>query len=98
VAAGDDVPVLLLKAGKEAGQAVGYLDDGSMVVVEGGRPRLGQEVGSRHQRAHHRQRPAGLRPARRRGPLARAAVDRPVPAPRRRRSRRARDRPAAPRP
>ena len=44
VAAGDDVPVLLLKAGKEAGQAVGYLDDGSMVVVEGGRRRLGQEV------------------------------------------------------
>jgi uncharacterized protein YacL len=47
VAAGDDVPVLLLKAGKEAGQAVGYLDDGSMVVVEGGRSRLGQEVGVR---------------------------------------------------
>ncbi|MEX2292045.1 MAG: TRAM domain-containing protein [Mycobacteriales bacterium] len=47
VAAGDDVPVLLLKAGKEAGQAVGYLDDGSMVVVEGGRGRLGQEVGVR---------------------------------------------------
>ena len=44
VAAGDDVPVLLLKAGKEAGQAVGYLDDGSMVVVEGARHRLGQEV------------------------------------------------------
>ena len=44
VAAGDDVRVLLLKAGKEAGQAVGYLDDGSMVVVEGGRARLGQEV------------------------------------------------------
>lgn len=44
VAAGDDVPVLLLKAGKEAGQAVGYLDDGSMVVVEGARGRLGQEV------------------------------------------------------
>ena len=47
VAAGDDVPVLLIKAGKEAGQAVGYLDDGSMVVVEGGRPRLGHEVGVR---------------------------------------------------
>ena len=44
VAAGDDVPVLLLKAGKEAGQAVGYLDDGSMVVVEGGRSRVGQEA------------------------------------------------------
>ena len=44
VAAGDDVPVLLLKAGKEPGQAVGYLDDGSMVVVEGGRRSLGSEV------------------------------------------------------
>ncbi|MCW2681843.1 MAG: PilT protein domain protein [Frankiales bacterium] len=47
VAAGDDVPVLLIKAGKEAGQAVGYLDDGSMVVVESGRARLGQEVSVR---------------------------------------------------
>jgi uncharacterized protein YacL len=44
VAAGDDVPVLLLKAGKEPGQAVGYLDDGSMVVVERGRARLGELV------------------------------------------------------
>ncbi len=44
VAAGDEVPVLLLKAGKEAGQAVGYLDDGSMVVVERGRSRVGQEA------------------------------------------------------
>ncbi len=42
VAAGDDVPVLLTKAGKEAGQAVGYLDDGSMVVVEGARDRIGE--------------------------------------------------------
>ena len=41
VSAGDDVPVLLTKAGKEAGQAVGYLDDGSMVVVEGARDRIG---------------------------------------------------------
>ena len=44
VAAGDDVPVLLLKPGKEPGQAVGYLDDGSMVVVERGRPHLGTEL------------------------------------------------------
>jgi uncharacterized protein YacL len=44
VAAGDDVPVLLLKPGKEPGQAVGYLDDGSMVVVERGRPHLGAEM------------------------------------------------------
>jgi uncharacterized protein YacL len=44
VAAGDDVPVLLLKAGKEHGQGVGYLDDGSMVVVERGRYRLNEQV------------------------------------------------------
>jgi uncharacterized protein YacL len=44
VAAGEDVNVLLLKAGKEAGQAVGYLDDGSMVVVEQARSRVGSEV------------------------------------------------------
>jgi uncharacterized protein YacL len=44
VAAGDDVSVLLLKPGKEAGQAVGYLDDGSMVVVEHARDRIGSEV------------------------------------------------------
>jgi uncharacterized protein YacL len=44
VTAGEDVPVLLLKPGKEAGQAVGYLDDGSMVVVEGARERIGNEV------------------------------------------------------
>ena len=47
VAAGDDVPVLLLKPGKEAGQAVGYLDDGSMVVVERARGRIGQELSVR---------------------------------------------------
>ena len=44
VSAGDDVTVLLLKPGKESGQAVGYLDDGSMVVVEHARERIGKEV------------------------------------------------------
>ncbi|HEU0101980.1 MAG TPA: PIN domain-containing protein [Mycobacteriales bacterium] len=44
VAVGDEVVVLLAKAGKEAGQAVGYLDDGSMVVVETARERVGSEV------------------------------------------------------
>ena len=44
VLAGEDVEVLLLKAGKEPGQAVGYLDDGSMVVVEKARQQVGQEV------------------------------------------------------
>jgi uncharacterized protein YacL len=44
VTAGDDVAVLLLKAGKEPGQAVGYLDDGTMVVCERARDRVGSEV------------------------------------------------------
>ncbi|MDT7538326.1 MAG: hypothetical protein QOI82_1911 [Actinomycetota bacterium] len=44
VVAGEDVNVLLIKAGKEPGQAVGYLDDGSMVVVERARDRVGSEV------------------------------------------------------
>jgi len=44
VSAGEDVTVHLLKAGKGPGQAVGYLDDGTMVVVEQGRPHLGQDV------------------------------------------------------
>ncbi|MCW2572714.1 MAG: PilT protein domain protein [Frankiales bacterium] len=44
VVAGEDVQVHLIKAGKEAGQAVGYLDDGSMVVVERARERVGTDV------------------------------------------------------
>jgi uncharacterized protein YacL len=44
VVVGDDVIVHLIKAGKESGQAVGYLDDGTMVVAEGARDRIGQEV------------------------------------------------------
>ena len=44
VTAGEDVQVVLLKAGKEHGQAVGYLDDGSMVVVENAREHLGSEA------------------------------------------------------
>jgi uncharacterized protein YacL len=47
VNAGDDVNVLLIKQGKESGQAVGYLDDGTMVVVERGRDQLGAEVSVR---------------------------------------------------
>jgi uncharacterized protein YacL len=44
VTAGDVVRVSLIKAGKEAGQAVGYLDDGTMVVAERSRERIGQDV------------------------------------------------------
>jgi uncharacterized protein YacL len=44
VTAGEDVPVLLIKPGKEPGQAVGYLDDGTMVVSERSRERIGTEI------------------------------------------------------
>jgi len=44
VVAGEDIPVHLLKAGKDAGQAVGYLDDGTMVVAEDARERIGSDV------------------------------------------------------
>ncbi len=64
VTAGDVVRVSLIKAGKEPGQAVGYLDDGTMVVAERSRePDRPGGVGGRHERAHHGQRPHGLQQA-----------------------------------
>jgi len=33
-----------LREGKEAGQGVGFLDDGTMVVIDQGRPLVGKEV------------------------------------------------------
>jgi len=44
LAAGDEVEVTLSKEGREAHQAVGYLDDGTMIVVNHARERLGQTV------------------------------------------------------
>jgi uncharacterized protein YacL len=41
---GEEVRITLQKPGKEAGQGVGYLEDGTMVVVEGGASRLGEAV------------------------------------------------------
>lgn len=41
---GEEMQVRLLKEGKEYNQAVGYLDDGTMIVVEDGRRLIGQEV------------------------------------------------------
>jgi uncharacterized protein YacL len=41
---GEHVDVRIVKAGEEPGQGVGYLDDGTMVVVESGRDRLNQSV------------------------------------------------------
>ncbi len=39
---GEDLTVQVIKDGKEAGQGVGYLDDGTMVVVEGGKKHIGE--------------------------------------------------------
>jgi uncharacterized protein YacL len=47
VVAGEDVVVQLIKAGREPGQGVGYLDDGTMVVVEQGRTLVGKDVSVR---------------------------------------------------
>jgi uncharacterized protein YacL len=44
VVTGEDIRVQLIKPGREAGQGVGYLDDGTMVVVEDGRRMVGREV------------------------------------------------------
>jgi uncharacterized protein YacL len=41
---GDSIELKILKEGKEPAQGVGYLDDGTMVVVEEGRNHLGGEM------------------------------------------------------
>ena len=40
----EEMHVLLIKEGKDSNQAVGYLDDGTMIVVENGRKKLNTEV------------------------------------------------------
>lgn len=41
---GEQLDVMLLKPGRDEGQAVGYTEDGSMVVVNGGRALIGRSV------------------------------------------------------
>jgi uncharacterized protein YacL len=41
---GETMTVRVVKPGDQIGQGVGYLDDGTMVVVEQGRPFIGQET------------------------------------------------------
>lgn len=41
---GEEIKIRLVKRGKEIGQAVGYLDDGTMVVVDNGSTKIGREV------------------------------------------------------
>jgi len=41
---GENLKVQIIKQGKESGQGVAYLDDGTMIVVEGGDNYIGKEV------------------------------------------------------
>ena len=41
---GEEMTVLIIKEGKEQNQGVAYLDDGTMIVVEGGRRHIGETL------------------------------------------------------
>jgi uncharacterized protein YacL len=41
---GEEISLFLVKEGKEHGQAVAYLDDGTMIVVEDGRKNIGNTI------------------------------------------------------
>jgi len=41
---GEELRLMLLREGKEKEQGVGFLEDGTMVIVDGGRKYIGQEV------------------------------------------------------
>jgi uncharacterized protein YacL len=41
---GDDLELTLVKEGRESHQAVGYLPDGTMIVVNHGREAIGRQV------------------------------------------------------
>jgi uncharacterized protein YacL len=41
---GESMEVRIIKPGEEAEQGIGYLDDGTMVVVEGARDKIGREL------------------------------------------------------
>jgi uncharacterized protein YacL len=67
---GEEMTIKIMQEGKEIGQGVGYLDDGTMIVVEGGKSYLGstidvtvtrvlQTVAGRMIFAHPKQAPAG---------------------------------------
>lgn len=44
VAPGEVLELSIVQAGREHGQGIGYLDDGTLVVIEEGRDRIGQQV------------------------------------------------------
>lgn len=42
---GEEMVVMVVKDGKESGQGVAYLDDGTMIVVDSGRKHIGETIG-----------------------------------------------------
>ena len=75
---GEEMSIKIMQDGKELGQGVGYLDDGTMIVVEGGKPFMGstvdvtvtrvlQTVAGRMIFAHPKQAASSAAPARRTG-------------------------------
>lgn len=42
---GEEMTVRVIKDGKEMGQGVAYLDDGTMIVVDGGKRHIGETIG-----------------------------------------------------
>ena len=45
VLSGEEISVNVVRDGKEAGQGVAYMEDGTMIVVEGGRRYIGETLG-----------------------------------------------------
>lgn len=41
---GEEMTVRVIKDGKENGQGIGYLEDGTMIVVDGGRRHIGEDI------------------------------------------------------
>lgn len=41
---GEEMTVQVIKDGKENGQGIGYLDDGTMIVIDGGRRHIGESL------------------------------------------------------
>lgn len=41
---GEEMRIIVIKDGKESTQGIGYLDDGTMIVVEGGKKFIGEEI------------------------------------------------------
>jgi len=44
VMANEELRLVIVKEGKDPDQGIGYLDDGTMVVVDGGKKYLGHEI------------------------------------------------------